>query len=263
MEDSKILLAIAVVAIMALIGRVIINRQAKTGINWPKIIRLFVAMAAFAIVYFSFEPHRFLQNIKGEASLADGHTECIAGRAAGPDIPQYSINDTTGLLYYFLDIAELSPTGYFRTKAPLERQAEVYREELVSESNPNETAQINRTTSSFPITKNPGDRENEYLGLYMARLQDGETKILVALDEKDANLGISPIVMRRPTNTKIASIIQENDSTVNSEFYLVGFDEQKYGRLYPMTYALYRGIAGLIAAIVVILIVGFSGRKKK
>lgn len=257
MDNSKLLLAIVVIAVLALVGRLIINKQQKNGsINVAKLLALFGGVVVFVITFSLFNPHRFWQWYEGEASMEDGRSGCIAGRKAGKDITRFAgPSDDNGGLYYALQVSELTPTGFFRTKNPIgfdDTQRTV-------EQNDNEKEVIRHTRNMFDITRNPGDKAEKYMPIYLATLVNKD-HALVAIEEEDAVVGELPIAMMRPTNEKLASIASATEDTF-TEFYFVAFDEARYARNATANY-IYKGAAGLLGAIAVALAYLIWKRKK-
>lgn len=264
MEESKILYAVIVVAILALIGRILINREKKgDNIGWSKLIAIALAVVVFVGLFLTFKPHRFANFFAGQATLEEAKTECIAGRYAAKDVNRFaSPADDKGQLYYVLQVAELTPTGYFRNRMPVRHEPDVER--TVKESETNKEV-ISRTTNQFAVTKNPGDNQGKYLPLYIARLANAG-KVLVALEEEDVPTSISdyaelPVAMMRPTDDKLASIALKTDTTAIADYYFVAFDEDRYARNQVNDYV-YRGSAGLLGAIIIALAYLIYRKKK-
>lgn len=260
MGETQMLVAIVAVAIMALIGRILINKNKKGDtIKWGKILSITLAMVAFVVTFSLFNPHRFIQWYKGEATLNESKTTCIAGRKAGADIPRFAGEaDDQGTLYYALQVKQMTPTGYYRTKAPY-GHAETERSEEQTES---DKTVIRHTTTRFPITRNISDKADEYMPLCVAQLAN-HGSVLVALEEQDiVSEGELPVAMMRLTDEKLSEIALATDSTIIADYYFVAFDEARYNNN-TTNYYLYKAIAGLIAAIVVAVVYLVSVRLKK
>ncbi|MCQ2204535.1 MAG: hypothetical protein MJZ15_08855 [Bacteroidales bacterium] len=263
MHDSKILLAVVVVAVLALIGRILINKNKDNDtVNIPKLLSIALAVVCFVTGFMLFNPQRFMMWYEGEASLSDAQNGCIAGRKAARDINRFAgPSDDTGDLYYALQVKSLVPTGYFRIKKTYMSNADVERKVEETESN---KEIIRHTTNVFPITRNPGDKADLYIPLYLAKLAN-KGAALVAIDESDVPSGIVdsdnsstdvvelPIAMMRLTDDRLHDIALKTDSTAMSDIYFVAFDEDRYAHN-EMNYYLHKGIAGLIGAIIVALI---------
>lgn len=260
MENNKMLLAIVVIAVLALIGRILINKQKKGDtIGWTKLLAVFFAVVAFVFAFMFTNPHRIIQHYKGEASKSDAVKECIAGRKASRDIDRFAgPSDDMGDLYYALQVKAMTPTGYYRQKMPYGSTVDVDRTVEESES---EKEVIKRKTSSFPITRNPGEKMDSYMPIYLAQLEN-KGSVLVAIEEADTYSNELPIAMMRDTDDKLAKIAHDADSTAIVDYYFVAFDEGRYARN-QTNYYIYKGIAGLIGAIVVALIYLIVSRVKK
>lgn len=245
------LLAIVVIAVLALIGRILINKQKKgDNINWLKLLSVFLAVVAFVTAFITVNPHRIIQSYKGEATMSDASAECIAGRKAGKDINRFAgPSDDMGMLYYALQVKDMTPTGYYRQKKSYQAVADVERKVNETES---DKEVITRKTNMFPITRNPNDKIDSYMPLYMAQLANKGT-VLVAIEEEDVCVGELPVAMMRDTDEKLASIALNADSTAISSYYFVAFDEDRYTHN-QTNYYIYKGVAGLIGAIVVAMI---------
>lgn len=254
------LLAIVIIAVLALIGRILINKQKKgDNIGWTKLLAVFSAVVAFVTAFSFTNPHRIIQQYKGEASKAEAVSECIAGRKAGKDVDRFAgPSDDMGDLYYALQVKAMTPTGYYRQKMPYGGAIDVDRKVEESES---EREVIKRTTSSFPITRNPGDKIDSYMPLYMAQLEN-KGSVLVAIEEDDTYARELPVAMMRDTDDKLAKIAYDADSTAIYSYYFIAFDEDRYARN-QTNYYIYKGIAGLIGMIVVALIYLIVSRVKK
>lgn len=250
MQDSKMLIAIVAVAVMALVGRIIINQNKKgDNIKWGKLLSIFFALCAFVITFILFNPHRALQWYKGEATQAEAKTSCIAGRKAAADIPRFASSaDEQRGLYYVLQVKQMTPTGYYRTKMPY-GSAETERNVEETES---EHTVIKRTTSRFPITRNPGDNEQLYMPIYLAHLINNGS-VLVAIEQDDVTEnGELPVAMLRLTDEKLSDIALSADSTAIANYYFVAFDDVRFGNN-TTNYLIYKAIAGLIVAILIAL----------
>ena len=260
MSQNTLLFAIVVVAVLALAGRILINRQKKDDtIGWGKLIAVFSAVVVFVVLFSQFDPHRFVQWWKGAASRDEARTECIAGRKAAKDISRFAgPSDDQGNLYYALQVKDLEPTGYYRVKTPYTDEAEVERSEAETES---EHLAISRRTSVFPITRNPGENADKYLSLYLALLEN-KGSVLVALEEADANVGELPVAMMRSTDEKLRDIALKTDSTAIVDYYFVAFDESRYAHN-ATNYYIYKAIVGLMGAIVVALTYLMISLKRK
>lgn len=257
--DNKMLLAIVIIAVLALIGRLIINKQKKgDNINWTKLIFIFLSVIVFVGAFVVVNPHRLIQDYKGIVSISEATTECIAGRKADKDINRFAgPSDDMGVLYYALQVKDLTPTGYYRQKKSFETKPEVERKVNESEA---EKEVITRKTNRFPITRNPGDNIDSYLPIYLAHLAN-KGSVLVAIEEQDAKEGELPIAMMRNTDEKLAAIASEADSTAIRDYYFLAFDEDRYSQN-QTNYYIYKGIAGLIGAIVVALVYLIMGKLK-
>lgn len=250
MQDTNVYIAIVAVAAMALIGRIIINRNKKGDVvNWGKLLSVALALIAFVATFSLFDPHRALQWYKGEATLLEAQTSSIAGRRASAEIPRFaSSTDEQHGLYYVLQVKTLTPTGYYRTKMPY---GNTDTERSVEETESEHIA-IKHTTNNFPITRNPADNEQLYIPIYLAQLANNGS-VLVAMEQADENEnGELPVAALRFTDQKLASIALRADSAAISDYYFVAFDDVRFGKN-TTNYLIYKAIAGLIVAILIAL----------
>lgn len=261
MDNDKILYAILAVAVLALIGRLIINSNIKKNkqISWARIIVIVVDAVVFGAVFVNFDAYRAQLWWQGPAIRTDARGgNNICGREAGYNIARFTRPaDECGELYYALEVTELTPTGYYRLKDFREAEKSVDRDVRETEGNTNI---ITRKTSTFSITRNPGERAAEYLPYYIATLS-GDGKTLVAMEEADAQIGTLPVAMLRPTDERQQQIIRQcADSTIISDYSFVAFNEQAYAKN-SFNYVIYRAIAALIVLIVLIIVEQLIFRK--
>lgn len=261
MDNDKILFAILAVAVVALIGRLIINRNIKKNkpISWVKLLVIVVDAIVFGAVFINFDAYRaqlWWQDAAIRSDAQGGNNIC--GREAGYDIARFTRPaDECGELYYALEVTDLAPTGYYRLKDFREAEKSIDRDVSTSESN---SDIITRKTSTFSVTRNPGERMAEYLPYYIATLS-AEGKALVAMESVDAQPGTLPIAMLRPTDERQQQIISQcADSTIISDYSFVAYNEKAYAAN-SFNYVIYRAIAALIVLIVLIVVEQILFRK--
>lgn len=251
MDNSTIIWATIIIAVIALVGRIIINHQKKGTINWFKLLLLGVAILACLLGYMNVDPQRVIDTWKGEATMAESRTSNIAGRVAGEDIPCYAkaVADNEGL-YCVPVVDSLSRTEYYLIKDVQILGESAERE--VEESIDNRQ-KISHKTTVFEVTKNPKGNADKYLPLYKLSLHSGGA-ILAAIDERDAkdeaHLPVARIV---ESSNRIASLAEKLDTSMISEEYLVCSNTQDYVRN-QTTYIIYRAIAGVLFAILAVLV---------
>lgn len=225
MENEQILTAVAVIAVLAVIGRIVINRQQRGGINWLKVGGVVLLAAVFAGVMLSVDSYRLATwasgDVESEADLRDDH---VVGREAGAAVPiAQTVAD--GLpMYFALTADSIAPTGYWMIKEG-EAEAATEREILVSKSDTSKTA-IRRTTSTFSITRHPA-KESRYVGIYRLTLRGGD-KVLAVMAGYDAGrTGVTPVMTSRPLTGKMADIASRQEG-VNTMVYVTEFDSAYY-----------------------------------
>lgn len=236
MENEQILTVVAAIAVVAVIGRIIINRQ-QSGrpINWPKIAIIAVVGSVFVSVMLTIDSYRLVTRLAGSvdeaADLREAH---VVGRKAGSVVP---LADSTmsGLpLYFALDLADARETGYWMMKEG--DASATTRQILESESDPNRTA-VKRTTSAFPIMRNPSDPD-DYLPICLLTLRSGE-KVLGVMAQYDAHEGQTPVMTSKPSSDKMREIALKaveadsagtvaTDVRLNDMVYVSAFDSQYY-----------------------------------
>lgn len=256
MDNSQILLAVAVVAALALIGRLLINRNKNKKTSWRKLTLIFAAVAAYMLVFMIVDPYAARIWWAGEASLADGSTENIAGRKAASDIPVLlSASETNDGFYYSVQNPEatLTPTGFYRLKNLEDSQTEIERKVETSETN---KQIIQRRQNLFGVTRRPSEPDR-YLQVFSLAFADS-SKILLAADGDD--LAEMPVCILRPMDNNVARIAAQ-DTTLRSDSYLLAFNEHLYSSD-RITNIIHRSIAGLAAAVVVAAACALALRKR-
>lgn len=259
MDNSSIIIAILVIAVMALIGRIIINRQQKKNISWAKIGSVGLIVVVFILVFLFFDAHRFMQWYEGEATMLDARTQCISGRKAANDIPRFSsLSDTLPSNYYAIEAIALEATGYYKLKNNLEIDQTLDRSVAETENN---SLAIKRKTSLFGITRTPSDNIDKYLPIYFVTLKNGG-KVVACMEPQDANVGVLRIGMMRPMEERMFNAMQKVDSLdiVEKGYYFNLFNDQRY-IANQNNYLIYRMIAALLVAIIFGIIYIFVFRR--
>ncbi len=250
MDNQTIIWATVIIAAVAVLGRVAINFQKKGSINWYKLLLLAVAIVASLVGYVNVDPQRVIDSWRGEASLTESHHRNIAGRTPGADIPCFGkvYADNSGA--YCAPVADsLSRTDYYVIKDMSVVDA-TERDVEVSEDN---RERIKRKTTMFEVTKNPKDNAEKYLPLYKLSLTSGY-KILAAIDERDVNDPKSlPVARIADSSDRLMSIASKLDTALIADSYLICFNTQEYSNN-QTNYLIYRAIAGLLFAIVSVLV---------
>lgn len=225
MENEQVLTAVVVIAVLALIGRLIINSQRRGGVNWRKLAYIVALAAVFVASLLLFDPYRAetwaLGPVNGEADMSGGR---VIGREAGRGVtPLESLERGVVPIYFALRADSVAHTGYWLIKRT-DKAGVARRDQLVSQSDTSRTA-IKRTTSTFAITRHP-DSEADYVGVYRLALPSGE-KVLAAMEPRDARAGVSPMATARRLDGKMAEIAAQ-DSLVNQQVYALCFDTAAY-----------------------------------
>ncbi|MDO4462199.1 MAG: hypothetical protein Q4C30_06860 [Bacteroidia bacterium] len=250
MDNQTIIWATVVIAIIAVLGRVAINYQKKGTIKWYKILLIVVAIIAFLLGYVNVDPQRIIDSWRGEASGAEAAYTNVAGRVAGPDIPCFSkVISENGGRYCVPVVDSLSRTDYFIIKSTVLTDA-TERDVEISEDN---RERINRKTTMFEVTKHPKDNAEKYLPLYKLSLISGG-KILAAIDERDAqNPKSLPVARIAESSDRLFAVAQKIDSTIIADTYLMCYNTDEFSRN-QTNYLIYRAIAGLLFAIVSVVL---------
>lgn len=259
MENNTILFVVLCIALLAVAGRVIINRQNSKGIAWRKMAVIFGAFVLYISAFMLFNPQRFALWYKGEATLADARRECISGRAGAPDITRInSTNDIDSNLYFVLVAKTIEPTGYYKLKDSNERHNSTKRNIETAES---AMQMIERKTSVFDITRSPRSNADKYLTIYKVGLADGKS-VLACMEDYQAQPGELPVGMVKESNSKMQSIAIESDSLTISEFYFNLFNEIEYQHN-SLIYIIYKAIFGIIVMIPLSILYLYIKRKRK
>ncbi|MBP5366072.1 MAG: hypothetical protein J6Y82_09165 [Bacteroidales bacterium] len=266
--ERTVLISVLVIAALAVVGRIIINRRAKRGdIKWGKLIAIGIIAAAFFVTFFSFDPHRAWQWYEGEASLSEARYECISGRKAAADIPRFASEaDTAQGNYYALVAREIEPTGYYKLKCSndLYNQVERTEEETLSDH-----LAIKRKTTLFEVVRTPSDgNADKYMPVYVVSIEGGK-RVLAAMEEPDAHTGLLPVGLMLPLTDRLATVAERTDSLHTSlitDYYFNLFNEPRYSSN-TFNYVIYRACAALVVAIVlgIVYMIVFkrSTRKRK
>ncbi len=225
MGNEQVLTVVVIIAVVAVIGRIIINRQQNGGINWRKLTAIAAAGVVFVGTMLAVDSYRIIMWANGSIDT-DGTAEGGApkiGRQAGESIPAFSSVEQGLPMYFTLTADSLSPTGYWQIKEGSADDATV-REVMVSQSDSTKTA-IKRTTSSFSITRHPAD-EADYVRIYRMSLPSGE-KVLAVMTDYDARPGQTPVMTSRPLTGKMADIAAK-EGDVSQLVYVTAYDSAFY-----------------------------------
>ena len=259
MENSQIIWTTVIIAAIALIGRIVINRQQKGAINWYKIMLVGVAIVLFFVGFIFFKPQQCIDMIQdtftGKVSLIDGQHMNIAGRRASEEFPRYESNTYEGGMYCVPVADSVKHTGYYILKNKQDMN-DIEREEKHSEDN---RVQITRTSTTFEMSRNPGDKREKYLNIYKFTLKSGD-KVLVALEADNVDASDEmPICRITPCSDRLTRTASTLDSTLVTDIYLLGFNSEQWASN-QFNYIIYRVIAGIIFAILgVLVLVGVKG----
>ncbi len=246
MENEQVLTVVVVIAVVAVIGRIIINRQQQGKINWPKIGWIAAIALVFVGVLLSVDSYRLATWSDGAVeSSEDFGTGHVVGRTAGKCVPA-ALRVSEGLpMYFVLDVDSLAPTGYWMIKEGSADEATT-REVLVSRTDSTKTA-IKHTTSTFSIMRHPSD-ESDYNQIYRICLSSGE-KVLAVMADYDAHTGRTPVMTSRPLPGKMADIASHSEE-VSQMVYVSSFDSAYYAASTARRF-LYAALVALAAAAIV------------
>ncbi len=248
MQNEQILTAVIVVAIMALIGRVLINQQQKGRINWGKLILIFVVCGTFLGTFLAIDPYRVEKWEEGEAGKWITFADHPIGRTAGDIDEITTIRNGVVPIFFTANVTEIEHSGYYKRKLSESSDPNVQRDILVSQSDESRTA-IQRKTSAFNITKNPQD-PNDYVGIYIVTLEGGE-KDLAVLTDYDAHTGRLPVSSAKIADAKMQDVAEKSGlDPAGSLAYIQSFDFERFGSQ-PATYLYLKFISALMAAFIV------------
>jgi uncharacterized membrane protein YeaQ/YmgE (transglycosylase-associated protein family) len=261
--EKNLLLAIVVVAAIALVARILINKHKSGSIAWRKLGFIGVMMMAFAITYFTFDPYSAKIWWNGKASLSDAKIADITGREAADDIPHYASDiDANKGRYYVIDTKMIEPTGFYVLKSSKDLDNAVERTEEMSK---NDKKVIKRRTSLIEITRNPGERIDKYVPVYKVTLAN-KGEVMACMQEDDAERDVLPVAMLKPMSESINSVIERLESEKSeliTEYYFNLHNTTEYNKLVGYNNLIYKFIAGLVTAIIVAVIYNLVGFKKK
>lgn len=225
MDNEKVLTAVAVIAVVAVVGRIIINRQQSGKINWLKLGGILALGAVFSVVMLTVDSYRLATWASGPVDTAEdmrsGH---VIGREAGKAVSvAESVNE--GLpIYFALEADSARETGYWQLKEGTASDATT-REVLVSRADSTKTA-IKRTTSKFSITRHPAD-EGDYVKIYRLSLRNGEKVLAVMTDYDARRAGKTPVMTSKPLSGKMAEMA-EKEHGVSQLVYVSSYDSAYY-----------------------------------
>ncbi len=252
MENEQILTAVVVIAVLAVVARVIINRQQKGGINWLKIGSIVALAVVFVASMLSIDAYRLETRMGGqvEADELSASASHVVGRMSSDCTP--TLNGLEGQvvpMFFALNADSVTPTGYWKKK--LKEADSMEREEMVGKSDSSRTA-IKRTTRGFDIMRHPDD-ESQYVGIFRLSMPSGE-KVLALMTDYDAHAGVTPVGTTIALDGKMAQIAAA-DSTLNQNVFVSFFDTAHYtnGRSFLLAIA-------AVFSLVVTAVVGALGR---
>lgn len=237
-------------AVLALVGRIIINSQRRGGVNWLKVGGVVGLAAVFVAAFLLFDPYRAETALLGAANAGDASgSRRMIGRQAGDGVPRLeALGGGVVPLFFCLSADSVAPTGYWMLKTG--EGAAPLREQMVSRSDTGRTA-IRRTTSVFAITRNPAN-EADYVPICRLSMPSGE-KVLAVMPVYDAHPGETPIGTTRPLAGKMEQIASQAPG-VNADVYAVFFDTSRhrgakaqmavYSALFAMAVTAMAGAAG-------------------
>ena len=225
MENEQMLTVVAIIAVVAVIGRIIINRQQSGGVNWRKIGCIAAAAAVFAAVMLSVDSYRLATWLSGSvdtpADMGSGH---VVGRAAGAAVANAESVEGGLPMFFTLTADSAAETGYWMVKEG-KADAATTREVMVSRTDSTKTA-IKRTTSTFGITRHPAN-EGDYVKIYRLSLGNGERVLAVMTDYDARTAGQTPVMTSKPLSGKMAEIAAREPG-VSQMVYVSAFDSAYY-----------------------------------
>ncbi|MBR6250857.1 MAG: hypothetical protein IKR17_06665 [Bacteroidales bacterium] len=250
--DKHVIISVVVIAVMALLVRIIINKQQITKINWQKIALIFSALVIYFAVFLSVDLYKMKIYFKGEATLEDSKTEDITGlkpAQASRIIELTSAREVAGQFYYIPKPAKLESTGYYLIKNHSVIYSSVDREVKTSE---NSSQIISRKTNLFEVTRTPGDNIDNYIPIYSAVFADS-TRMLIAVLPCYADVDNLPIGRIQQITGKLEEVAGE---TNDNEFYITTFNLSLYDSNYFNVILIRSAIA---LAVVIIFVSAFYG----
>lgn len=261
--DQSIIIAVVVIAVIALVGRILINRyNNRKNIAWVKMGAIGIGVIAFLITFINFNPHRAWQWYEGEAYLIEGTNTNICGRKPAKDIPRFaSPNDTVNSNYYALEASAIEHSGYYKLKCSNDLHNMVERTEQETVTN---RKAITRKTSLFEVVRTPDENIDKYLPVYVITLRDSG-KVIACMEEEDAKIGTLPVGLMMPMSDKINTIVERIDTThseIISEYYFNLFNEPRYSSN-TFNYTIYRACAAIFVAIIIGIIYNVIIRKSR
>ncbi len=268
MPTSDILIVVLVIATLAVVARVLINRQQSgKSIAWNKVVVALGAAVSFALCFALADPYRVETWQLGNVSAADLRSgKNIIGRHADTDsgVAHYDSISLQGMpLFFTVSMSDTTMTGLYmrRDEAP----AEVVQTDIKTSRSDDNKIAIERTTRNFQFTHHPDDPA-DYLPIVLLRLSSGQ-QVLSVMPSYDYALGSSsPVATLRPLPSRMQRLLQDmpNGENVVSEVYLSAFDHHRFATAHAQ-YPIRRTIVGLIGAVIVaaILLLITYIRKKK
>ncbi len=248
-DNEMIMTVVIVIAVLALVARILINRQQKGGINWLKLGSVVGLGIVFVVTLLAVDPYRLETAFLGKVDLADPSQTHFVGREA-PDefLPLQTLSSGVIPLHFVLNADSIVPTGYWllRDADKADASNATVREIMVSQSDTSRHA-IKRTTSLFRITRNPTN-ESDYVPICRISIASGE-KALITLPDYDIRSGRTHILTSIALQGKMQQIAQA-DSTLNQMVYLSGFDSAHYTSSTIM-FLFYRALMATIVAAIV------------
>ena len=247
--DRQIIISIVVVAVMALIARIIINKKQFTKINWSKIVLIFSSVAIYFAVFLNVDVYELSLAFKSDATFEESRAEDISGRFAAKDskiAELSSVNDIDGNFYCVAKPVALEPTNYYIIK---KRQQISENDERSVETSIDDREIISHKRNLFDVTRTPGDNIDSYVPLYKATFADS-TAILMAVLPKYAISENLPVGKILPVDGKLANVANDNNA---AKYYINTFNQQLYDSNF-FNQTMWRSSVALVVVIVFLII---------
>lgn len=257
MTEEGVLIVVVVIAILALVGRIVLNRGEVGGLKTGRIVVVVSAVVAAAVGFVLTDPYRVETMKMGEVGTGDLKGGYLIGREAASDVVTLDrVELETAPRFFTVAIDSVSETGYYRLKTSVE--SEVMRTVEVSREDEGKVA-IERKTQLFEVTNRPS-KASDYTAIYKVYLSGGQS-ILGVMPEYDAKAGRSRVVTLADSEGKIGTIAEKSQTDIK-DYYIDGYDRARH-TAHSETYLIYRGIGGLILGIVAVVVAMIVIRTKK
>ena len=243
MGSSSVLVAVVVVALMALVARLLILKKRQDKIDWWTVGGVLCLCGLFVGLFFGIDAYRLDVWREGAASQSDCRFGGVVGRQAGEGVLVGEDIRSDGMpMFFALSVDSVRPTGYWRLKQSADRDESAVRTVSESQAGDGKVA-IKRVVSLFDVVKKPTD-ESLYTPVSIASLPSGQ-KVLWVSTDYDAHSGVTPIGELHPLGGKMAEIASA-DSTVSQEVFFQTYDAQRE-RTSAASYVLMRALVALLA----------------